>query len=498
MNKDNINSNDAWEGKLASKFDKDIQLPPDKNWKSIEQELFPAKKRRFAALWIAVSIILLGVLGLFLFQKSAISENEIKAKNEIKNKEIRTKTSCKNSTNKPQQKLVFTEKAEEFKSKNEELQVNSERIQSSSKQKIKNKNKETAFSENRTANSKNKSGKSSKSKRNVSKNENQTSKSFETPTSTTEISSKKNEQASNQENKDNEIVANNHNLSVNSFKNTEIPDSTIRLKLLPAHLLSATESIPIQEVVKKDKTDFQPFFSWQVAPLIGRNIRIVSGSFNSDNTNTNALGDRRSRFLKYGFLTNLNYHFNKRLSLNIGFQWAGGNFQSRWFFKYLQIDPTTNDIRLKTSSGEASTTDPTLIQSITNGTSGIYQLRINHAFSLYSIPVGISYRFTDQRISPYFRTGLNLEFFGRRSLSLDVLENGIARNIELNLNRPKNRMNLQAMLAFGVETRIKNSWNIFAEAGYYVPLNQFVNSNGYSVRMAGSSILGGVRYNFKK
>ena len=236
----------------------------------------------------------------------------------------------------------------------------------------------------------------------------------------------------------------------------------------------------------------------QVAPLFGRNIRIISGTFNSDNTNSNVLGERRASLPKFGFQTNLNYNFNKRLSLNTGFQWAGGDFQSRWFFKYLQIDPTTNDIRLKTTSGEASTTDPTLIQSITNGTSGIYKLRINHAFSLYSIPVGITYRFTDERFSPYFRTGLNLEFFGRRSLSLDVLENGITRNIELNLNRPNNRLNLQAIVALGVETRIKGNWSFFAEAGYYIPLNQFVNANGYSVRIAGSSILGGVRYNFKK
>ena len=91
-----------------------------------------------------------------------------------------------------------------------------------------------------------------------------------------------------------------------------------------------------------------------------------------------------------------------------------------------------------------------------------------------------------------------MEFFGRRSLSLDVLENGITRNIELNLNRPNNRLNLQAMVTLGIENRIKGNWSFFTEAGYYVPLNQFVNANGYSVRMAGSSILGGIRYDFKK
>jgi hypothetical protein len=494
MNKDTLNSKEDWEGALASRFEEDIQLPPDQNWDNLQQELFPTKKRRFVALWIAASLILLGVLGIVFFQKSTKSEKEIKAKNETQNKEIRPKNLKKNSSNNPQQKVVLNEKAEESKIKRES-NVSNELNQSVSNQ---TKNSEPANSETRSSNSKNKSGKSTKSKRNISKKQNQTTNSSANLTLTKEIGNNKNEESINNVNSDIETILNSNNSSENSSKNARIQDATIRLKLLPIQFNSTTQSSPIHEVAKKDKTDFKPYLSLQVAPLIGRNIRIISGTFNSDNTNSNALGERRTPLPKYGYQTTLNYHFNKRLSLNAGFQWAGGDFQSRWFFKYLQIDPITNDVRLKTTSGEASTTDPTLLQSITNGTSGIYKLRINHAFSLYSIPVGITYRFTDERFSPYFRTGVNMEFFGRRTLSLDVLENGITRNVELNLNRPNNRLNLQAIFALGIETRIKSNWSFFAEAGYYVPLNQFVNANGYSVRVAGSSILAGVRYDLKK
>jgi hypothetical protein len=491
MNKDAKNPEEDWEGSLASRFEEDIQLPPDKNWNNIQQDLFPTKKRRFASLWITASILLLGGIGIFFFQRSSKYDNKIKAKSEIQNKEIRPKISENNSNNNAQQKVVLTEKDEESERLNPESNFNNQFDQSLSNQR---KNRESTSSENRFSNSKNKSDNSTKSKRNPSKKQNQTINLSEGPNLTTEINSDKTVVSKNHENSDNETITNTNI----SSKNARIQDSNIRLKLLPVNLLSTTESNLIQELAKKDKTNFKPYLSFQVAPLIGRNIRIISGTFNSDNTNSNALGERRASLLKFGFQTNLNYHFNKRLSLNAGFQLAGGDFQSRWFFKYLQIDPTTNDIRLKTTSGEASTTDPTLIQSITNGTSGIYKLRINHTFSLYSIPVGITYRFTDERFSPYFRTGLNMEFFGRRSLSLDVLENGITRNVELNLNRPNNRLNLQAIVALGVETRIKGNWSFFAEAGYYIPLNQFVNANGYSVRMAGSSILGGVRFDFRK
>jgi hypothetical protein len=493
MNKDTMNSKEDWEGALASRFEEDIQLPPDENWSNIQQELFP-KKKRFAALWIAASLILLGVLGIVYLQKSSYNNAKIKAKNETQNKVIRTKTSGKNSSNKPQQKVDLTEKAEDSNSKNRESNVNNQLIQSVSNQ---TKNSESTSSENRTANSENKVDKSTKSSKKPIKKQNQKTNISGNLTLTTEIGNNKNEESITNVNSDTETILNSNNSSENSSKNARIQDSNIRLKLLPIQFISTVQSSPIHEVAKKDKTYFKPYFSLQVAPLVGRNIRIVSGTFNSVNTNTNALGERRSSLPKFGFHTSLNYHFHKRLHLNTGFQLAGGDIQSRWFFKYLEIDPTTNDVRLKTTTGEASTTDPTLMQSITNGTTGIYKLRLNHSFSLYSLPVGITYRFADERFSPYFRSGLNMEFFGKRTLSIDVLENGITRNVELSLNRINNRLNLQIMLALGVETQLKCNWNIFAEAGYYAPLNQFVNSNGYAVRMAGSSILGGVRYIFR-
>jgi hypothetical protein len=58
-------------------------------------------------------------------------------------------------------------------------------------------------------------------------------------------------------------------------------------------------------------------------------------------------------------------------------------------------------------------------------------------------------------------------------------------------------LSLQAILALGIESKLKGNWKFFTEAGYYLPLNQFINANGYAVRMAGSSIIGGIRYDLK-
>jgi hypothetical protein len=494
MNKDTMNSKNDWEGALASRFEEDIQLPLDENWTAIEQEIFPKNTKRYAALLKVASILLLGGIGMVIIQRMSDNDVKINAKNEAQEVLNKPKSSEKGPNSKPKQNTVLTEKGEHYEHLKSELKDNNQKTQFTSLPKKKGtltKSKEI------TDNQKIKSILSTKGNLNQSKKNNQKSISLEQPPVNSEISSNITTEPTKSKDNALETIISNDFSNENSDDKSKNTDSVIRLNLIPLQLLSTTVLPPIKELTKKEKTDFKPYFSIQVAPLLGRNIRIISGIFQNDNTNSNALGDRRTSLPKIGFQTILNYHLNKRISLNTGFQLAGGDVQSRWFFKYLQVDPTTNDIRLKTTSGEVSTSDPTLIQSITNGTTGIYKLRINHAYSLLSIPVGITYRFTNQQFSPYIRSGFNLEFFVRRSLSLDVLENGMARNIELNLNRPNNRLNLQAMLALGVETQIKNKWVFFLEAGYYIPLNQFVNTNGYSVRIAGSSILAGFRYEIK-
>jgi hypothetical protein len=273
-------------------------------------------------------------------------------------------------------------------------------------------------------------------------------------------------------------------------------DSTLYLKPFPILPLNLALTPELKLLAKEDlETTFNPYFSFQIAPLIGRNIRIISGTFNSDSPTSSALGERRIALRKYGLYTGINYHFTNQFSINTGFQMASGDVQSRWFFKYLYVEPNSNELRLSTNSGEATTSDPTLIQSITNGNTNIYKLRINHSFVLYSIPLGITYRFTQKSLSPYFKTGINAEFFGKRTLSIDVEENNIIRNVTMNLKKPTSPIILQGILSLGIQGSISESWNLFSEAGYYVPLNKTFNLNGARVKNAGASLMLGVQYN---
>lgn len=496
MTKDSLKPKDDWEGTLASRFDEDIQLPEDENWKAIEEVIFPQKKVRLIRPLIIISTLLISGLGIFFFQKSPNPDKKIKSKNVLKNHPIDANISEKSLSSNSHQKLILTEENKHSNRINQTPKAGNKFKLFDS---INSKKSEPAHIKNQTHLTINKSDKFGKTRMYEHEKQHQNKNPISTDklNLSTEISGNKNLDSTKPKKSANELTLSGESTQKISENGRNI-DTTLRLNLLPIQLLS-TAKLPLKlEFIKKDTLEFKPFFSVQLTPLIGRNIRIVSGTFNSGSNYSNSVGERRATLPKFGFQTTINYHIKKRLSLNTGFQLAGGNFQSRWFFKYLQIEPTTNDIRFKTTSGEASTSDPILLQSITNGTTGIYKIRLNHAFLLYSIPLGITYRFTDERFSPYFRTGLNMEFFGRRALSIDVLEYGIIRNIELNLNGPNSRLNLQGMLAIGVETSTKNKWGFFAEAGYYAPLNQFVNANGYSIRMAGSSILFGLRYDLKK
>lgn len=455
--KDNSFHNDEnWKGSLSDQFDSENIAAPNQAWYQIESELFPKKKRRFAAFWFLIAGLLISGLP-FIFLNSG---NE-----KIKNQPI---LSPEKGTPKEIENSV--------ENKNQQFQNTSNK----KPQKVLSEN--SKFAENNLSNN-------SKSTKNKKYRVNGTKIS----TNSTSSSSSEDQLVFQEKKIDqqNNLMSSN---SINSGLNAM--DSTLYLKPFPILPLNIALSPELKLLAKEElETTFNPYFSFQIAPLIGRNIRIISGTFNSDSPTSSALGERRVALRKYGFYTGINYHFTNQFSINTGFQMASGDVQSRWFFKYLYIEPNSNELRLLTNSGEATTSDPTLVQSITNGNTDIYKLRINHSFLLYSVPLGITYRFTQESLSPYFKTGINAEFFGKRTLSIDVQENNIIRNVTMDLKKPISPIIIQGILSLGIQGSIGEGWNVFSEAGYYVPLNKTFNINGASLKNAGASLMLGVQYN---
>jgi len=481
--KDNSFHNDEnWKGSLSDKFDSENISALDQAWNKIEGELFPKKKRRFATFWFLMAGLFIGAF-LFFYLNSGndkiknqpilSSEKETQKENE---KQMGRQKESKKQRQKDKEIEISDKDENSIDNKNQQFQNTSNK----KPQKVISEN--SKFAENNLSNN-------SKSMKNKKNKVNETIISTHSTTSTSSenqlvLQEEKNDQ------QDNLIPSKSINSGLHAM------DSTLYLKPFPILPLNVALTPELKLVVKEDvETKFNPYFSFQIAPLIGRNIRIISGTFNSDSPTSSALGERRIALRKYGLYTGINYHFTNQFSINTGFQMASGDVQSRWFFKYLYVEPNSNELRLSTNSGQATTSDPTLIQSITNGNTNIYKLRINHSFVLYSIPLGITYRFTQKSLSPYFKTGINAEFFGKRTLSIDVEENNIIRNVTMNLKKPTSPIILQGILSLGIQGSISESWNLFSEAGYYVPLNKTFNLNGASVKNAGASLMLGVQYN---
>ena len=77
MKVNSFHNDENWKGSLSDKFDSENIAAPDQAWNQIEGELFPKKKRRFAAFWFLMAGLFIGAF-LFIYLNSG---NE-----EIKNK----------------------------------------------------------------------------------------------------------------------------------------------------------------------------------------------------------------------------------------------------------------------------------------------------------------------------------------------------------------------------------------------------------------------------
>jgi len=319
--KDNSFHNDEnWKGSLSDKFDSENIATPDQAWNQIEGELFPKKKRRFAAFWFLMAGLFIGgFLIIYLNSGNEKIKNEpiLSSEKEMPKENEKQKGRGKESKNQREKnkEIEISDKNENsMNKKNQQFQ------NSSNKKPQKVLSGSSKFTENNLSNI----SKSSKNKKN---------RANETKISTlSTISTSSKDQLVLQEEKndqqDNLIPSKSINSGLHAM------DSTLYLKPFPILHLNLALSPELKSVVKQDvETKFNPYFSFQIAPLIGRNIRIISGTFNSDSPTSSALGERRIALRKYGFYTGINYHFTNQFSINTGFQMASGDVQSRWFFQ---------------------------------------------------------------------------------------------------------------------------------------------------------------------
>ena len=256
---------------------------------------------------------------------------------------------------------------------------------------------------------------------------------------------------------------------------------------LPIHTGYSICFLPIKQIKKR------PQFSFQMGITAGRSIRMIRGNFD-EGLQSGSIAVRRFLLPMRALHGSLNWHVNDQWSIQGGGRIGGGRIQTRWIFKSFPTQEASQELRLQSSEGEVLVQDPTLISQINNGAGGLYQLRLNYTYKIWTIPVGVSYRWSNKPFSPFIRTGLNAEWIGKRSLSIDIIENGEIRNIPLLIAQNKARRSVQQYLAFGLSWRLSERLDLYTDACYYQPWTSMINATGYKVRSSALNLQWGLQY----
>ena len=452
---------DTWKGVLFDKFEKEDIHPSVGIWNNIENELFAGKKRSTILIRITffLSLFISFIFMFKIFLQPNFTKINLQASNNPipinpKRFDLKSKNKITNTKGKQQKNTVTvqTQSNDKFNLKKQVISAIQPAMVSRTILDVSSTSNETKFSLKET-------------RKELDLNENNVIP---------------------------EIISNKSELDSNEF----FSGNSLEMNILPVQLLLTKEKQLVLSNMNWNNTKigFVPF-SVQFGLILGRNYRTVSGNFNPDNINTNELGSKRINFVRNGIQIGINYRKSSHYELNCGFQLLGSNFQSRWVNKNLQLDPNTSDLRFQTVEGEVSTADPGLINSITNGSSGVYKLRLNYSKTSYAIPIGFTYYVADKKWTSYMRGGVNFEFIGRRNLSIDVEESNLIRNIELDILNYRRRFHLIGSIALGCEFRATSLLSIYLEPMYQLPLSRFSSTTSYLVRSSSFGIVSGIKIN---
>jgi hypothetical protein len=222
--------------------------------------------------------------------------------------------------------------------------------------------------------------------------------------------------------------------------------------------------------------------SFQASVNKGINIRTIDGEFNTQSMKSKTIGERRipTSLTQYQF--GMNYHLNEKFAINSGMNFGKTTFQSRWFYRQFFVNTGENAVELRTLNGEASLNDQEIISELSNGDTVLYKIRANYAASFFSIPVGITYHFNKQKLSPFIRYGISLDFHSKSAISLDIQKNGAFKTTDLNFQNNSIRIALQQMVSFGFEYKFSDNWSLFLESRLALPVSKINLSTDYKLK----------------
>jgi hypothetical protein len=442
LNKDNL------KGALFQNFEEEVVNAPEIVWDNIEKELFSQKKKT-AFLWFSSFLVfsLLSVGGFFLFyqkpsEKQRIVKSQTKVVSEDKNRSNLNVASAKNNS---------IDKISKEKGNNE-INTNNSLIQKSEKQFSKNETKTNQVDKNQIVNSIN---------------------SLENQKIETKIINESQASTS--------IDSNRQEIQLFRFPYLKpiISGSILALKTM----LDSPKS--------KDCTSN---ISLQLTENRGINVRSIDGQFDSQSMKSKTVGEKkiptRLRLHQFG----VNFKINEKIDINTGFQFGKSEFQSRWFYRQFYFENGETTVELKTLNGEATLDNEEIVTEIATGDTVLYKLRANYSSSFFSLPIGFSYNFNQNRLSPFIRYAVSLDFHQSPTISLDIQKNGALNNYDLKFQNNTIRFALQQITSVGFDYKINKNWSAILESKLAIPVSKINVGTNYKLKSSYLTLGLGIKY----
>ncbi len=442
--------NDNFKGGLFQNFENEAIKAPEIAWNNIEKELFNEKKKT-GIYWFSslVIVCLLSVGGYFLFFQNP-SEKLLSKKSQTKDSAFDSK---KSKTQNTSQKKNNAEKTTNITS-NKDFETTNSTYTIPSKQKTSVQTTSNAEIINNTS----------------------------AALSTSSIVAQKTDTENLNQATETSIDTNRHQFQFFKFP-----------YLRPILAVSALTLKTI--IAKTNKKDCNQRISFQASVNKGINVRSIDGEFNTQSMKSKTIGERRIPTNLTQYLFGFNYHLNDKFAINSGINFGKSTFQSRWFYRQFYVNTGENSVELKTLNGEASLNDQEIISELSNGDTVLYKIRANYAASFFSVPVGFTYRFNNQKLSPFIRYGISLDFHSKAAISLDIQKNGTIKTSDLNFQNNSIRVALQQMVSFGFEYKLSDNWSSFLESRLALPVSKINLSADYKLKSSYLTLGVGLKYN---
>ena len=194
------------------------------------------------------------------------------------------------------------------------------------------------------------------------------------------------------------------------------------------------------------------------------------------------------------FLRFLDVKINEKLDINTGFQFGKSEFQSRWFYRQFYFENGETTVELKTLNGEATLDNEEIVTEIATGDTILYKLRANYSSSFFSLPIGFSYKFNQNRLSPFIRYAVSLDFHQSPTISLDIQKNGALNNYDLKFQNNTIRFALQQIASVGFDYKINKNWSAILESKLAIPVSKINVGTNYKLKSSYLTLGLGIKY----